>query len=597
MNRSFRFKVNLGGIIDILSNHLYSSPDVVIRELLQNAVDAIKARNNYEDIWNSGKISVSLKEEGNKKVLVFKDNGIGLTEEEIHRFLSIIGESSKRDLENKYIRSDYIGQFGIGLLSCFMISDLIKIVTKSSKNGECNCWMGRPDGTYEISKVEDSEEYDFGTSIFLEAKEGYERYFEKHTLMRLLKHYGLILPYPILLNDKNTHYLINDKNNIFDNLSKDELLLIGEEIFKERFLDCVQINIEETRTKGIIYISPNRNISNNKRGNRIYLKNMLLTEKGDSILPEWAFFVKGIISTDGLSPTASREGFYENDMLRETKNEIGKEIIKHLEYLSIYDKETLRRIIYTHALAIKSLIVEDIDLLNIFFDHFTFKTTRGEMTGADLLKEKFFYYTDSVDTYRQIAAVYRAENKLLVNGGYVHDDEILKYISFVYDNVIGRRVDAIDVNTVMNDITLKEKDECFNLLRVANLALKDYKCDVKIKRFSPKELPNICTIDEKDLRFRELEEGKNNSTGAFDGLFDGLLAEEKSDGYAKLWLNYDNEIIKNLIDIQEKHIISSAIKLLYVQSLLAGNMPMRYNEMNLLNEGILGIIQGGTKDE
>lgn len=123
----YRFQVNLGGMIEILSDHLYSSPDVYIRELLQNGVDAIVGRGKSDTVFQekkAGRLLVTL-EEG--KSLSFDDNGVGLTEEEIHQFLAIIGESSKKDLESGKIFEDYIGRFGIGLLSCFMVSDSICI--------------------------------------------------------------------------------------------------------------------------------------------------------------------------------------------------------------------------------------------------------------------------------------------------------------------------------------------------------------------------------------------------------------------------------------------------------------------------------------
>ena len=111
----FRFKVNLGGMIEILSDHLYSSPDVYIRELLQNGVDAINARKNLGNGTEIAGCITLVIEEGKK--LVFTDNGLGLSEAEIHQFLAIIGESSKRNLEDGRIQTDYIGRFGIGLLS------------------------------------------------------------------------------------------------------------------------------------------------------------------------------------------------------------------------------------------------------------------------------------------------------------------------------------------------------------------------------------------------------------------------------------------------------------------------------------------------
>lgn len=131
----FRFKVNLGGMIEILSDHLYCSPDVFIRELLQNGVDAItgfkdRMQGDSDLSDYEGKITIDIEEE---KRLVFVDNGQGLNEQEIHQFLAIIGESSKRNIETRRIESDYIGRFGIGLLSCFMVADEITMITKSCK--------------------------------------------------------------------------------------------------------------------------------------------------------------------------------------------------------------------------------------------------------------------------------------------------------------------------------------------------------------------------------------------------------------------------------------------------------------------------------
>ena len=120
----YHFQVNLGGMLDILSNHLYKSPDVFIRELLQNGVDAITMRQKRQLGWEGGILSITV-EPGRR--IEFSDNGSGLTEEEIHRFLAVIGQSSKTELVNGKIPEDYIGRFGIGLLSCFMVSDSIVV--------------------------------------------------------------------------------------------------------------------------------------------------------------------------------------------------------------------------------------------------------------------------------------------------------------------------------------------------------------------------------------------------------------------------------------------------------------------------------------
>ena len=95
MSDTYHFQVNLGGMLDVLSNHLYKSPDVFLRELLQNGVDAITLRQKSQPDWNGGKITITV-EPGRR--LIFRDNGAGLSEEGIHRFLAVIGQSSKTEL-------------------------------------------------------------------------------------------------------------------------------------------------------------------------------------------------------------------------------------------------------------------------------------------------------------------------------------------------------------------------------------------------------------------------------------------------------------------------------------------------------------------
>ena len=146
MGTEHNFQVDLRGVIDLLSNHLYSGPQVYVRELLQNSVDAIVARQQL-DPMHKGSVSFEVSESrgDGPAALVVHDNGIGLTEEEVHRFLATIGQSSKRESVS---RDDFIGQFGIGLLSGFLVSSEIVVITKSvQEQSPAVKWTGRMDGT------------------------------------------------------------------------------------------------------------------------------------------------------------------------------------------------------------------------------------------------------------------------------------------------------------------------------------------------------------------------------------------------------------------------------------------------------------------
>ena len=149
------FQVNLKGMIALLSEHIYSNPNTFVRELLQNCVDAITALRNIDENYK-GRIDVFLNED---KTVVFRDNGVGLKEEEVYRFLTVIGESSKRDTPDA---DDFIGRFGIGLLSCFVVTNEITVESRSAMGGQPVCWCGKVDGTYQLTLSD--EERPIGSS-------------------------------------------------------------------------------------------------------------------------------------------------------------------------------------------------------------------------------------------------------------------------------------------------------------------------------------------------------------------------------------------------------------------------------------------------
>jgi len=178
------FQVNLKGVIELLSGHIYSGPQVYIRELLQNGVDAITARKLSLDTDGQkqydGKIQIELipGKPSNEKIgaptMVVTDNGVGLTEQETHRFLATIGQSSKK---NTVDRSSFIGQFGIGMLSAFMVCEEIVLISQSIKEGEKAVkWIGKSDGTYQIETLD--RQLQPGSQVFLTAKPACFEFFE-----------------------------------------------------------------------------------------------------------------------------------------------------------------------------------------------------------------------------------------------------------------------------------------------------------------------------------------------------------------------------------------------------------------------------------
>ena len=229
--------------------------------------------------------------------LVFRDNGAGLSEEGIHRFLTVIGQSSKTELVNGKLPEDHIGRFGIGLLSCFMVSDSIVVHTRPVAGGSAHIWTGWPDGTYTLEPLEDCP---VGTAVILAAKPGMEHYFQPEKIGELARYYGLALPVPVYLDGDPDR--LNRIPADFAGISRGQLLAFGAWLFHEEFLGAIPI--QTPHISSVAYVLSYRTDPSVKNGHRIYLKQILLTERGDTLLPPWAFFLRGFLNTRSLSVPA-----------------------------------------------------------------------------------------------------------------------------------------------------------------------------------------------------------------------------------------------------------------------------------------------------
>lgn len=577
---TFRFQVNLGGMLDILSNHLYKSPDVFLRELLQNGIDAITLRKKEQPGWTGGRITITLTP-GEK--LTLRDNGSGLTEEEIHRFLAVIGQSSKTILgADGSIPEDFIGRFGIGLLSCFMVSDAIVVETQPAGGGLAHVWTGYPDGTYTLEPMEAGL---VGTAVTLTAKKGAERYFFRREIARLVRYYGLALPAPVYLAGEEEP--LNHIPGDFSTASRQKLLAFGSWLFDEEFLDVIPI--ATPHLSGAAFVLPYRTDPSAKGGHRIYLKQMLLTEQGEALMPPWAFFLRCFLNTKGLRPTASREDFYEDAALEEAKGEFAGAVQQYLEELSREDPDRLRQLVDIHAQAIKSMAVWDDSLFRIFIDYLTFETSEGTLTGRSLKKAGPASWVAEVPRFQQLKPLFLAQGRLLICTGYVYDRELILKLSRMYSLPIAPlREDGMDL--VLEEPSLRDKQDCFDFLRTANRVLEPLDCRGELRRFLPAGLPGLYSLTE-DSRFLRQVEAAREVESFFSDTLSSLLSGAGSGPRAVLYLNLNNPLVERLSRLPEGTLLENALRVLYVQAILAGGHPLRGGELKLMNRSLLDLVE------
>lgn len=581
----YHFQVNLGGMLDILSNHLYKSPDVFVRELLQNGVDAITMRQKGQPEWNGGSITITVVP---GRRIEFSDNGAGLTEEEIHRFLAVIGSSSKTQLVNGEIPEDYIGRFGIGLLSCFMVSDSIVMHTVPTDGSQANVWTGFPDGTYTLEPLTmDQTNGTVGTTVILNAKKGEEHYFQSERLAELVRYYGMALPVPVYLsgNPKRINHVPAD----FSGIGRSQLLSFGSWMFDDEFLDGIPI--QTPHLSGVAYILPYRTDPSMKGGHRIYLKHMLLTEEGNTLLPSWAFFLRCFLNTQNLRPTASREDFYEDQALAEAREEFEEAVRYYLESLAQDSPERLSGIVNTHVEAIKSMAVWDDRMFHLFIDYLPFETSEGSCTGSYLKHAGEAEWISSVPGFQQLKPLFTAQGKLLICTGYMHDEELIVKLANLCDLPLKPfREGSMDL--VLGELNTLERQSTELFVSTASQILKKFDCQAEIRRFLPVDLPVLYSVSEETQFLRQMQSARENASNLFSDALSSLINGVEEKPLATVYFNLNNPLIQHLVlQVTDETLLKSLVRVLYVQAFLAGGHPLKGVELKILNEELLNLVE------
>ncbi|EAC4953643.1 HSP90 family protein [Listeria monocytogenes] len=597
-NYSHRFQVNLAGMIDILSNHLYDEKDVYIRELLQNATDAIRARKKIDSTLE-GKIHASLTGDNNEKTLIVEDNGIGLTEDEVHAFLATIANSSKGEKNfDGESSNDFIGRFGIGLLSCFIVSDEIVMISTSQKDGGTTEWRGKADGTYSVRKIE-TDTREPGTQVYLRLRAGLEDHPECEDveyLINTLKKYGASLESNIIVEINGLEEEINSWTKKFSDketlstLSREQIIQYGEYILGTHFQDYFLIENESGRTFGIAYMIPHAVQMNAIRKNTVFLNKMFVTSEANNILPDWSFFAKCVIWTDELQPVASREAFYKNERLTSVASELGVALKKGIETLP---EEALMKLLATHYLGFKALASEDAPFLKLIYPYLPVRTLNGEEKLGDIIaKNDVIYYTYSVDDFRQIKDIARSSGMTLINGGYSYDSPILAQLSYFVEGTEFILIEPEEMTDKLRPMTGDEEQAYQPILTEMNSMMVEFDTDVLIKHFEPKDLPIIFIHSTATQELRELERAVEETSSVFSDILESIQKEQEPAPLAHLYLNLDNELIKRLFT-SEKTVkeLSVIVNVLYIQALLLGHYPLKRKEMVLMNQNMLRILE------
>jgi len=389
-SRRISFQVDVAGIIQIMGTSLYSRSDTPIRELLQNAHDAIQRR-RLVDLSYKGQIQIRTDPEAH--TLEVSDDGIGLTADEAEKYLGTLGIGITGLLKGRHPSATnataagemLIGQFGIGLFSAFLLADRIIVESRKLGGHEGIRWTAGEGTEIDLQSCDRTEP---GTSIRLELKSDFHKLAESPAQIEAaIKEYADYLPIPIYLN--GTAQRANVINAAwFDPTPDSEAVELAlEEKFNEAPLDIIPIRVERpVSIAGALYVTPQR--TPGFAGEPVLtttIKRMVIARDTQGLLPPWASFLRGVLELNDCSPTASREDLVRDSKFEAVRQQLEKILFEHFEGLVKSDPARLEAVLSWHRYSLAGAALSDRRLRDLLRQTYRFTTSAGLLTCDEIV--------------------------------------------------------------------------------------------------------------------------------------------------------------------------------------------------------------------
>lgn len=564
---SYSTEVNLNGLIEVLSKHLYSTPVVAVRELVQNGHDAIvRRRIEQPDAPKDNQIRVVA--DVAKSTITITDTGAGLTESEIHGFLATVGVGYTRMLRQQDDNTGLIGMFGLSFLSAFVLAKEVTVLTTSWQTPDQSWKYHSTDGQkYTVTPHQSSET---GTQVILTLKEEYSHLASNNLLNRVLSRYCILLHEPVYVGDASEpvnklqppwREVAPEGVTIHRALVQRKNLAFAAQ-FESSFEPICTIPVVPAGMSdavGILWIqdgatygtSDNRNLS-------LFLRGMLLDDEARELLPPWAGFIGGVIESSKLTPTASREDLQRDETWVAVQEALKEALISGLSDLAQNQPEIWRRVLMRHNEALLGAALCDDRLFDLLKDRLQVPTSKGTLLAKDLRVNNSIHILLSRDGGFE-EMLFHILQRPVARGDRYAVVPFLRRWALLYHCRI------IEVGTQTGN------EQLFSLAELPEeqvAYMEEHLCDGEqliISRFEPAVLPLVVTPDREAELKQILEQDdadKRISTAAL------MLARQFTSQIQKtktssLYINLNNPCIMQLVTaLQHQQQPAAALRLL-----------------------------------
>lgn len=598
-----QIRVQTENIFPIIKKFLYSDHDIFLRELIANAVDATQKLKTYASSGVAkgelGELRIDVAVNKEEKTITISDRGIGMTQEEVDKYINQVAFSSAEEFLEKYKgqnEANIIGHFGLGFYSAFMVSERVTLKTLSFKeNSEAVIW--ECDGSPEFT-LGPTEKAERGTSITLHVNAESEEFLDAFKIKNILEKFCKFLPVPIYFEDKQ----INTTNPAWVRKPAELEAKDYEEFYKTLYpfnetpLFWIHLNVDYPfNLTGILYfpkIKQSYEIQKDKI--QLYCNQVFVTDEVKDIVPEFLMLLQGVIDSPDIPLNVSRSYLQGDPNVKKINNHITKKVADKLDEIFRNERSSFEKKWESLGLFVKyGMITDDkfrekADKFHIMQDaanadkFYTLEEYRNESESLQKNKDGKLVILYTTDAVQQDAYIKAAQGKgyKVVKMDTLVDASFIGQIESKWENVQFTRVDSeitdnlIDKQDDSKSVLSKKEEE--KLKSLFEFKVPDITINVEVKGLSPDMPPVVATRPEFMRRMKDMAAMSGPMGSFYASMPDEVL----------LTVNGNNSIFGSLLkekdkELQEKQIRNLADLALLSQGMLKGGQLTEFINRSL----------------
>lgn len=530
--------VNTENIFPVIKKWLYSEKDIFLRELVSNATDAITKLKRLQSLGETPETEepfrVDVVLDKTAKTITIEDNGIGMTEEELKKYICSIALSGAVDFIQKYESSEdgeksgIIGHFGLGFYSAFMVSDRVEIFTRSYTGAPAVHWTCDGDGAYEL---EAGEREGRGTEVVLHIADDETEYLESGKIREMLRKYCSFMPVEIYFDDGSEkkegekEEPVNDTTPLWQKNPADCTDEEYKDFYQKVFADYreplfwIHINADyPLNFKGILYFPRLATNYDSLEGQvKLYYNQVFVADNIKEVIPEYLLMLKGVLDCPELPLNVSRSYLQTNTYVAKVSAHIVKKVADKLKSLCRDERERYEKVFDDIKTFVEYACIRDGKFYDRVKESLLLKLTDGTHVTIDEYLDKAkethenkIYYTTDPSVQAQYIALYRAEGIDVAHFDSLVDTQFAACVESHREGVKFIRVDA-DLSSLSKGENAEENETLRTLFRKVS---GNEKLNVKFEALKNAAIPAVLNVSEESRRMEDMMKMYRMSGGA-----------------------------------------------------------------------------------